>query len=103
MDYWNSVLFISLITVVGLTIIILLVGSKIWKNLIVTLGISTLIGFLIMCGISFVLEDRIQLLLGVHPTENVKFMLEIGLMSVLIGGVSTFMIMLGTLIAKNNR
>ena len=29
-------------------------------------------------------------------------MLEIGLMSLVIGGVITFMIMLGTLIAKSN-
>ncbi len=55
MDYWNSVLLISIITMVGLAMIILFVGCKMWKNLVVTLLIATLIGFLIVCAINFVL------------------------------------------------
>ena len=60
MDYWNSVLLISIITMVGLAMIILFVGCKMWKNLVVTLLIATLIGFLIVCAINFVFGDRLQ-------------------------------------------
>ncbi|MGE8538441.1 MAG: hypothetical protein ACN6NI_04085 [Acinetobacter sp.] len=102
MDYWNSVLLISIMTVVGLTIIIFVVGCKMWKNLVVTLLIATLIGFLIMGAINFIFGDRIHFLWGSHETGNTKFMLEMVMMSVLIGGVSTFIIMLGTLIGKSN-
>ena len=102
MDYWNGVLLISIITMVGLAMIILFVGCKMWKNLVVTLLIATLIGFLIMCAINFIFGDRLQFLWGVPQSHNSNFMLEMGLMSLLIGGVSTFIIMLGTLVAKSN-
>ncbi len=78
------------------------VGCKMWKNLVVTLLIATLIGFLIVCAINFVFGDRLQFLWGAPQTGDSNFMLEMGLMSLLIGGVSTFIIMLGTLVAKSN-
>src|SRR5690606_11712012 len=53
MEYWNIALLISIIALVGLTVITLLVGCKIWKNLIVTLIISTLISFLVLCALNF--------------------------------------------------
>ena len=102
MDYWNCVLLISIIAVVGLTIIILLVGCKIWKNLIVTLPISTIMSFLIIYAINFIFGKSLHFLWGHREVGNLDFMLEIGLMSLVIGGVITFMIMLGTLIAKSN-
>jgi hypothetical protein len=102
MDYWNSVLLISIITMVGLAMIILFVGCKMWKNLVVTLLIATLIGFLIVCAINFVFGNRLQFLWGAPETGDSNFMLEMGLLSLLIGGVSTFIIMLGTLVAKSN-
>ncbi|WP_216935807.1 MULTISPECIES: hypothetical protein [unclassified Acinetobacter] len=102
MDYWNSVLLISIITMVGLAMIILFVGCKMWKNLVVTLLIATLIGFLIMCAVNFIFGDRLHFLWGAEEMGGSNFILEMGLMSLLIGGVSTFMIMLGTLVAKSN-
>ncbi|WP_180052511.1 MULTISPECIES: hypothetical protein [unclassified Acinetobacter] len=103
MDYWNSVLFISIITVVGLAIIVMLVGYKIWKNLVVTLLISTTIGFLIICTINFIFGENLNLPWIPDQSWHHKITLEIALMSLLIGGVSTFIIMLGTMISKNNR
>ena len=70
MDYWNSVLLISIITMVGLAMIILFVGCKMWKNLVVTLLIATLIGFLIVCAINFVFGDRLQFLWGAPEPVN---------------------------------
>lgn len=102
MDYWNCVLFISIIIIVGLSIIILLVGCKIWKNLIVTLLISTSIGFFSIYTTHLIFADSFHLLCN-PATHWYRINLEIALMSLLIGGVSTFIIMLGTLIAKNNR
>ena len=103
MEYWNITLLISIITLVGLAVITLLVGRKIWKNLIVTLIISTLISFLVLCALNFLSGY------GIHvPWNKDNYWLEIlnlemCLMSLVIGGVITFIIMLGTLIAKNNR
>ncbi|MCO8083648.1 hypothetical protein [Acinetobacter lwoffii] len=103
MEYWNITLLISIITLVGLAVITLLVGRKIWKNLIVTLIISTLISFLVLCALNFLSGY------GIHvPWNKDNYWLEIlnlemSLMSLVIGGVITFIIMLGTLIAKNNR
>src|SRR5690606_41454794 len=102
MDYWNSVLLISIITMVGLAMIILIVGCKMWKNLVVTLLIATLIGFLIVCAINFVFGARLQLLWGAPETGDSNVMLELGRMSLLIAGVSTLIMMLGTLIEKRN-
>ena len=54
MDYWNSVLFVSIINGGrSLAVIVMLVGYKMWKNLVVTLLISTTIGFLIICTINY--------------------------------------------------
>ena len=103
MEYWIITLLISIITLVGLAVITLLVGCKIWKNLIVTLIISTLISFLILCALNFLSGY------GIHVPWNEDnhwleiLNLEMCLMSLVIGGVITFIIMLGTLIAKNNR
>lgn|SRR5690606_17071804 len=102
MDYWNVVLFIAAITVVGITIIVLLVGYKIWKNLLVTLLISTLISFLFICTLNFFLGDHIDLPWQGATSWYCYLNLDVALMSLLLGGVSTLIIMLGTLIAKNN-
>ncbi|ATO19008.1 hypothetical protein BS636_04695 [Acinetobacter sp. LoGeW2-3] len=103
MDYWNGVLFVSIITVVSLASIVMLVGRKMWKNLVVTLLISTMISFLIVCTINFIFGDHLNLPWIPDQRWHHRITLEIGLMSVLIGGVSTFIIMLGTMISKNNR
>lgn len=103
MEYWNIALLISIITLVGLAVIILLVGCKIWKNLIVTLTISTLISFLILCALNFLSGYGIHVPWNKDSHWQEILNLEMSLMSLVIGGVSTFIIMLGTLIAKNNR
>jgi|SRR5690606_3906424 hypothetical protein len=103
MEYWNIILVISIITVVGLTTFILLVGRKVWKNLIVTLIISTLISFLSLCAINFLLGYGVHVPWHNHNHWYEILHIEMGLISFIIGGVSTFVIMLGTLIAKNNR
>ncbi|WP_407307128.1 hypothetical protein [Acinetobacter sp.] len=102
MDYWNSVLFISIIAIVGLSIITLIVGCKIWKNLFVTLIISTIISFLILCAISFLWRQGVYIPWSKNNLWNEILTMEMGLMSFVIGGVSTFIIMLGILISKNN-
>ncbi|NNG77325.1 hypothetical protein [Acinetobacter terrae] len=103
MDYWNSVLLISIIAIVGLTVITLIVGCKIWKNLVVTLIVSTLISFLILCAISFLWRQGIYVPWSNNNLWNEVLTVEMGLMSFVIGGVSTFIMMLGILISKNNR
>ncbi|NNG80650.1 MULTISPECIES: hypothetical protein [Acinetobacter Taxon 24D] len=103
MDYWNSVLLIAIIAIVGLSVITLIVGCKIWKNLVVTLIIATLISFLILCAISFLWSQGIYVPWSNNNLWNEVLTVEMGLMSFVIGGVSTFMIMLGILISKNNR
>lgn len=103
MDYWNNIFLIAIIAIVGLTVITLIVGCKIWKNLIVTLLISILISFLILCTISFLWKHGIYVPWSNNNLWNEVLTAEMGLMSVVIGGVSTFIIMLGILISKNNR
>lgn len=103
MDYWNSVLLIAIIAIVGLTVITLIVGCKIWKNLIVTLIISTLISFLVLCMISFLWKQGIYISWNNNNLLNQVLTAEMGLMSFVVGGVSTFIMMLGILISKNNR
>ncbi|MGE8559328.1 MAG: hypothetical protein ACN6NJ_00025 [Acinetobacter sp.] len=103
MDYWNNIFLIAIIAIVGLTVITLIVGCKIWKNLIVTLLISILISFLILCTISFLWKQGIYVPWSNNNLWNEVLTAEMGLMSVVIGGVSTFIIMLGILISKNNR
>ena len=103
MDYWNSVLLISIIAIVGLTVITLIVGCKIWKNLVVTLIVSTLISFLILCAISFLWRQGVYVPWSNNNLWNEILTVEMGLMSFVIGGVSTFIMMLGILISKNNR
>ena len=103
MDYWNSVLLISIIAIVGLTVITLIVGCKIWKNLVVTLIVSTLISFLILCAISFLWRQGIYVPWSNNNLWNEVLTVELGLMSFVIGGVSTFIMMLGILLSKNNR
>ncbi|OAL79268.1 hypothetical protein E0H80_07440 [Acinetobacter sp. ANC 4779] len=103
MDYWNSVLLIAIIAVVGLSVITLIVGCKIWKNLVVTLIISTLISFLILCAISFLWRQGVYVPWSNNNLWNEILTFEMGLMSFVIGGVSTFIMMLGILISKNNR
>lgn len=103
MDYWNSVLLISIIAIVGLTVITLIVGCKIWKNLVVTLIVSTLISFLILCAISFLWRQGIYVPWSNNNLWNEVLTVEMGLMSFVIGGVSTFIMMLGILLSKNNR
>jgi len=103
MDYWNNILLISIITAVALAIFTLLVGCKIWKNLIVTLIISTLISFLILCALNFLSGYGIHVPWSKNNSWKDILSFEMGLMSLVIGGVSTFIIMLGTLIAKNNK
>ena len=103
MDYWNSVLLISIIAIVGLTVITLIVGCKIWKNLVITLIISTLITFLVLCAISFLWRQGVYVPWSNNNLWNEILTFEMGLMSFVIGGVSTFIIMLGILISKNNR
>lgn len=103
MDYWNSVLLISIIAIVGLTVITLIVGCKIWKNLVVTLIIATFISFLILCAISFLWRQGVYVPWSNNNLWNEILTVEMGLMSFVIGGVSTFILMLGILISKNNR
>ena len=103
MDYWNSVLLIAIIAIVGLSVITLIVGCKIWKNLVVTLIIATLISFLILCAMSFLWSQGVYVPWSNNNHWNEVLTVEMGLMSFVIGGVSTFMIMLGILISKNNR
>lgn len=102
MEYWNIILLISIITLVGLAVLTLLVGCKIWKNLIVTLIISTLISFLILCALNFLSGYGIQVPWDKDNHWQEILNLEMSLMSLVIGEVVTFIIMLGTLIAKNN-
>ncbi|MDK1683278.1 hypothetical protein [Acinetobacter terrestris] len=103
MDYWNSILLISIIAIVGLSVITLIVGCKIWKNLVITLIISTLITFLVLCAISFLWRQGVYVPWSNNNLWNEILTFEMGLMSFVIGGVSTFIIMLGILISKNNR
>ena len=103
MEYWNITLLISIITLVGLAVITLLVGCKIWKNLIVTPIISTLISFLVLCMISFLWKQGIYISWNNNNLLNQVLTAEMGLMSFVVGGVSTFIMMLGILISKNNR
>ena len=103
MDYWNSVFLIAIIAIVGLTVITLIVGCKIWKNLIVTLIISTLISFLVLCMISFLWKQGIYISWNNNNLLNQVFTAEMGLMSCVVGGVSIIIMMLGILISKNNR
>lgn len=103
MEYWNTILLISTITIVGLTIITLFVGLKIWKNLIITLIISILISFLILCALNFLSGYGVHIPWNNHNRWHEILNLEICLMSLVIGGVITFIIMLGTLIAKNSK
>ena len=103
MDYWNSILLISIIAIVGLSVITLIVGCKIWNNLVITLIISTLITFLVLCAISFLWRQGVYVPWSNNNLWNEILTFEMGLMSFVIGGVSTFIIMLGILISKNNR
>ena len=103
MDYWNSILLISIIAIVGLSVITLIVGCKIWKNLVITLIISTLITFLVLCAISFLWRQGVYVPWSNNNLWNEILTFEMGLMSFVIGGASTFIIMLGILISKNNR
>ncbi|MEZ2903002.1 hypothetical protein ACBQ24_09685 [Acinetobacter terrestris] len=103
MDYWNSILLISIIAIVGLSVITLIVGCKIWKNLVITLIISTIITFLVLCAISFLWRQGVYVPWSNNNLWNEILTFEMGLMSLVIGGVSTFIIMLGILISKNNR
>jgi hypothetical protein len=103
MEYWNIILIISILTMIFLTFFVLCVGHKVWKNLIVTLIISTIISFLILCAINFLFGHGIYIPWDNHTHWIEILSMEIMLMSLVIGGVSTFTIMLGTLIAKNNR
>ena len=70
------------------------------ENLVVTLLISTTIGFLIICTINFIFGENLNLPWIPDQSWHHKITLEIALMSLLIGGVSTFIIMLGTMISK---
>ena len=103
MEYWNIVLIISIIIIICLTLFVLCVGRKVWKNLIVTLIISTLISFLILCAINFLFGHGVYIPWSNHSHWTEILSIEIILMSLVIGGSSTFMIMLGTFISKNNR
>ncbi len=103
MEYWNIVLIISIIIMICLTLFVLCVGRKVWKNLIVTLIISTLIRFLILCAINFLFGHGVYIPWSNHSHWTEILSIEIILMSLVIGGSSTFMIMLGTFISKNNR
>ena len=103
MKYWNIILIISITIMLCLTFFVLCIGRKVWKNLIVTLIISTLISFLILCTINFLFGHGIYIPWSDHSHWTEILSIEIILMSLLIGGVSTSMIMLGTFISKNNR
>ncbi|MCK4076472.1 hypothetical protein FHY67_03570 [Acinetobacter radioresistens] len=103
MKYWNIILIISITIMLCLTFFVLCVGRKVWKNLIVTLIISTLISFLILCTINFLFGHGIYIPWSDHSHWTEILSIEIILMSLVIGGVSTSMIMLGTFISKNNR
>lgn len=103
MEYWNIILIISIIIMICLTLFVLCVGRKVWKNLIVTLIISTLISFLILCAINFLFGHGVYIPWSNHSHWTEILSIEIILMSLVIGGVSTSMIMLGTFISKNNR
>jgi len=103
MEYWNIVLVISIIIMICLTLFVLCVGRKVWKNLIVTLIISTLISFLILCAINFLFGHGVYIPWSNHSHWTEILSIEIILMSLVIGGSSTFMIMLGIFISKNNR
>ncbi|TSH75931.1 hypothetical protein E2K73_06065 [Acinetobacter sp. RF15A] len=103
MEYWNIILIISIIIMICLTLFVLCVGRKVWKNLIVTLIISTLISFLILCAINFLFGHGVYIPWSNHSHWTEILSIEIILMSLVIGGSSTFMIMLGTFISKNNR
>lgn len=103
MKYWNIILIISITIMLCLTFFVLCVGRKVWKNLIVTLIISTLISFLILCTINFLFGHGIYIPWSDHSHWTEILSIEIILMSLVIGGVSTSIIMLGTFISKNNR
>jgi len=103
MKYWNIILIISITIMLCLTFFVLCIGRKVWKNLIVTLIISTLISFLILCTINFLFGHGIYIPWSDHSHWTEILSIEIILMSLVIGGVSTSMIMLGTFISKNNR
>jgi len=103
MKYWNIILIISITIMLCLTFFVLCVGRKVWKNLIVTLIISTLISFLILCTINFLFGHGIYIPWSDHSHWTEILSIGIILMSLVIGGVSTSMIMLGTFISKNNR
>lgn len=103
MKYWNIILIISITIMLCLTFFVLCVGRKVWKNLIVTLIISTLISFVILCTINFLFGHGIYIPWSDHSHWTEILSIEIILMSLVIGGVSTSMIMLGTFISKNNR
>lgn len=103
MKYWNIILIISITIMLCLTFFVLCVGRKVWGNLIVTLIISTLISFLILCTINFLFGHGIYIPWSDHSHWTEILSIEIILMSLVIGGVSTSMIMLGTFISKNNR
>ncbi|MRA12633.1 hypothetical protein F4T81_19005 [Acinetobacter nosocomialis] len=103
MKYWNIILIISITIMLCLTFFVLCVGRKVWKNLIVTLIISTLISFLILCTINFLFGHGIYIPWSDHSHWTEILSIEILLMSLVIGGVSTSMIMLGTFISKNNK
>ena len=103
MEYWNIILLISTITIVGLAVITLFIGHKIWKNLVATLIISILSSFLILCALNFLSGYGVHIPWNNHNRWHEILNLEICLMSLVIGGVLTFIIMLGTLIAKNSK
>ncbi|OTK25600.1 hypothetical protein B9X66_00500 [Acinetobacter pittii] len=88
---------------ITIKVITLSKNKEVWKNLIVTLIISTLISFLILCTINFLFGHGIYIPWSDHSHWTEILSIEIILMSLVIGGVSTSMIMLGTFISKNNR
>lgn len=103
MKYSNIILIISITIMLCLTFFVLCIGRKVWKNLIVTLIISTLISFLILCTINFLFGHGIYIPWSDYSHWTEILSIEIILMSLVIGGVSTFMIMLGAFLSKNNR
>jgi len=103
MEYWNIVLVVSIIIMICLTLFVLCVGRKVWKNLIVTLIISTLISFLILCAINFLFGHGVYIPWSNHNHWTEILSIEIILMSLVIGGVSTLIIMLGIFLSKNHR
>ncbi len=101
MDIWNYILLILIALFVGFASIFLFMGCKIWKILIIILIISILGSFLILCALNFLSGYGISIPWTTNSKWHEILTGEMILVSLVIGGVITFLIMLGILITRN--